>query len=116
MSELFQSFEGITDPAGAAVILGSRLKSVRLGQNMTRAALAQKANLSASTLQRIEQGTGGDIGALLACAIALGRLDDFTAVFERGLTKDDFARAMRAKTGRVRASGRRQARTGEKAE
>ena len=114
MSELFQSFEGVTDPAGAAVILGSRLKAVRLGQNMTRSALAQRANLSASTLQRIEQGTGGDIGALMACAIALGRMDDFAAVFERGLTKDAFARAMRDKPMRLRASGPRAARAGRK--
>ncbi len=104
MNDFEPTFAELADPVGAAALLGMRLKAARLAQNMTRRALAQKAALSLSTVQRMEEGRGGDIRALLAYALVVGRLSDFDTLLEPGVSRDAFNRALHAKPPRRRAS------------
>ena len=59
--------------------LGSRLSSVRLGRNMTRAELSQRSGVAERTLARIENGEGNvrlEAFAAVCSALALtGRFE-----------------------------------------
>ena len=61
-----------------AVILrkiGERLKSVRLKQNITQQSLSEAANVSLSTVKKIEKGEIRSFDSLLRLLRTLGKLD-----------------------------------------
>ena len=61
-----------------AVILikiGDKLKSVRLKQNITQQSLAEAANVSLSTIKKIEKGKINSFDSFLRVLRTLGKLD-----------------------------------------
>ncbi len=63
-------------------MIGSRLKRIRLRKNILQKDLAQKAGISLRALQKVEGGIFVNLKTLMAMARALGRIDDFLALFE----------------------------------
>ena len=63
--------------ADAAIItkIGDRLKSARLKQNITQQSLADAANVSLSTVKKIENGEIGSFDSFLRVLRTLGKLD-----------------------------------------
>lgn len=61
----------------AAIVtkIGDRLKSVRLKQNITQQSLAEAANVSLSTIKKIENGDIGSFDSFLRVLRTLGKLD-----------------------------------------
>ena len=55
--------------------IGGRLKSLRLKQNITQQSLAEAANVSLSTVKKIEKGEICSFDALLRMLRTLGKLD-----------------------------------------
>ena len=55
--------------------MGQRLKSLRLKQNITQQSLAEAANVSLSTVKKIEKGEICSFDALLRMLRTLGKLD-----------------------------------------
>ena len=55
--------------------IGKRLKSVRLKQNITQQSLAEAANVSLSTVKKIEKGEIRSFDSLLRLLRTLGKLD-----------------------------------------
>ena len=64
----------LTDRAILARI-GEKLKAVRLKQNITQQSLAEAANVSLSTIKKIEKGEIGSFDSLLRLLRSLGKLD-----------------------------------------
>lgn len=55
--------------------IGSRLKAVRLKQNITQQSLAEAADVSLSSIKKIENGEIGSFDSLLRVLRILGKLD-----------------------------------------
>ena len=55
--------------------MGQRLKSLRLKQNITQQSLAEAANVSLSTVKKIEKGEICSFDAFLRMLRTLGKLD-----------------------------------------
>ena len=55
--------------------IGEKMKSVRLKQNITQQSLAEAANISLSTVKKIEKGEIRSFDALLRLLRTLGKLD-----------------------------------------
>ena len=55
--------------------IGEKLKNVRLKQNITQQSLAEAANVSLSTVKKIEKGEIRSFDALLRMLRTLGKLD-----------------------------------------
>ena len=55
--------------------IGERLKAVRLKQNITQQALAEKSTVSLSSVKKIEKGEIGSFDSLLRVLRTLGKLD-----------------------------------------
>ena len=64
----------LTDLAILAKI-GEKMKTVRLKQNVTQQSLAEAANVSLSTVKKIEKGEIRSFDALLRLLRTLGKLD-----------------------------------------
>ncbi|MDE6439848.1 MAG: helix-turn-helix domain-containing protein [Bacteroidales bacterium] len=62
--------------------VGNKLKAIRLKQNITQRSLAESAEVSLSTVKKIENGEIGSFGALLRILRILGRLDALQALIE----------------------------------
>ena len=55
--------------------IGGHLKAVRLKQNITQLALAEEAEVSLSSVKKIEKGEIGSFDSLLRVLRTLGKLD-----------------------------------------
>ena len=55
--------------------IGEKLKSVRLKQNITQQSLSEAANVSLSTVKKIEKGEIRSFDSLLGLLRTLGKLD-----------------------------------------
>ena len=55
--------------------IGEKLKAARLRQNITQQSLAEAANVSLSTIKKIEKGEISSFDALLRLLRTLGKLD-----------------------------------------
>ena len=64
-------------PGEMGSLLGDRAKALRLGKGWTRATLAQRAGVSASSLKRFETTGKASLELVLKVAGALARLDEF---------------------------------------
>lgn len=90
--------------------IGSRLKDVRLKQNITQQSLAESAGVSLSSLKKIEKGKIGSLDSLLRVLRMLGKLDVLQPlVDEEQLSPSEyyeFVQSGSAKHQRRRAVGR----------
>lgn len=64
-------------PAEMAAALAQQAKALRLLKGWTRATMAQRAGVTASSLKRFEQTGKASVELVLKLAHALGRLDEF---------------------------------------
>ena len=71
----------LTDMAILARI-GEKLKSVRLKQNITQQSLSEAANVSLSTIKKIEKGDIRSFDSLLRLLRTLGKLDALQQLVE----------------------------------
>lgn len=55
--------------------IGDKLRSLRLKQNITQQGLAEAANVSISTIKKMEKGDIGSFDSLLRIMRTLGKLD-----------------------------------------
>jgi len=89
--------------------IGNKLRGVRLRQNITQQSLAESAEVSLSTVKKIENGEIGSFGSLLRVLRILGRLDLLQAlVEEEQLSPNEYYELVHAaqKKMRKRAVGR----------
>ena len=64
------------------MLLGRRLKELRLAGNLKRTTLARRSGISARSLQRFEDTGEVSLKSLLKLADTLGRLQDFEGLFQ----------------------------------
>lgn len=62
--------------------IGEKLKAVRLKQNVTQQSLAEAANVSLSTVKKIEKGEIRSFDALLRMLRTLGKLNEIQQLVE----------------------------------
>lgn len=62
--------------------IGEKLKAVRLKQNITQQSLAESAEVSLSTVKKIENGEIKSFGSLLRILRILGKLDSLQSLVE----------------------------------
>lgn len=89
--------------------IGERLKSVRLKQNITQQSLAEAANVSLSTVKKIEKGEIRSFDSLLRLLRTLGKLDVLQPlVDEEQLSPNEYYKLVQSsKTNqRKRAAGK----------
>lgn len=96
-----------------AVILariGKRLKTDRLKQNITQQSLAESADVSLSSLKKIERGEIGSFDSLLRVLRTLGKLDVLQSlVDEEQMTPNEYyeqIHSAKLKRQRKRAAGK----------
>ena len=90
--------------------IGEKLKTVRLKQNITQQSLAEAANVSLSTVKKIEKGEIRSFDAFLRILRTLGQLDMLQQlVEEEQLSPSEYYNMVQtSKTNqRKRASGHR---------
>lgn len=89
--------------------IGSKLKATRLKQNITQQSLAESAEVSLSTVKKIENGEISSFGSLLRILRILGKLDALQSLIEEEpLSPNEYYNLMHAaqKKARKRAVGR----------
>lgn len=99
----------LTDMAILARI-GENLKSARLKQNITQQNLSETANVSLSTVKKIEKGEIRSFDALLRILRTLGKLDALQQLAEEEqLSPSEYYNMVNASKAhrRKRAAGRR---------
>ena len=69
-------------PTETAVALAQQTKSLRLLKGWTRATMAQRSGVTASSLKRFEQTGKASVELVLKVAHALGRLDEFDKLLQ----------------------------------
>lgn len=76
--------ENIYMLSDAAILakLGARIKSTRLKQNITQESLAISANISLSSVKKIENGEIKSFDSLLRVLRVLGKLDLFQSMID----------------------------------
>lgn len=88
--------------------MGQKIKRLRLRQNYTQASLAEQAQVSLTTLKRIEKGDISYFDSLMRVLRVLGELDVFsTLIKEEELSPNEYFEFVEAckKKQRKRASG-----------
>ncbi len=92
------------------VRIGNRLKADRLKQNITQQSLAESADVSLSSLKKIERGEIGSFDSLLRVLRTLGRLEVLQPlVDEEQMTPNEYyeqVHSARSKRQRKRAVGK----------
>ena len=99
--------------------LGARLKSIRLKQNITQESLAISANISLSSVKKIESGEIKSFDSLLRVLRVLGKLDIFQSmVDEESLSPSEYYELVNSakKATRKRAVGKMNANKKEESE
>lgn len=94
--------------AGAKADWG-KLKSVRLRQNITQKSLAEEADISLSSVKKIENGEIGSFESLLRVMRVLGELDTIQSLItEERLSPSEYYELVNAgkKSSRKRAVGK----------
>ncbi len=71
--------------------LGKNLKELRLSFNYSQTELANKTDLSRSTIQRIERGEALNFDSVIRIFRVYGRLNDLQRVFEHTRNVDPIA-------------------------
>ncbi|MBK8240270.1 MAG: helix-turn-helix transcriptional regulator [Deltaproteobacteria bacterium] len=86
-------------PVEVATALGRRVSALRLARDWRRATLAERAGVGLSTVQRLERSGHITLDNLLKIAAALGRLEEFEALFEAPAARsiDELERASTVK-------------------
>ena len=90
--------------------IGEKLKAVRLKQNITQQSLAEAANVSLSTVKKIEKGEIRSFDAFLRILRTLGQLDMLQQlVEEEQLSPSEYYNMVQTSKAnqRKRAAGRR---------
>lgn len=99
--------------------IGEKLKIVRLKQNITQQSLAESAEVSLSTVKKIESGEINSFGSLLRILRMLGKLDSLQSLVEEEQLSPneyyDLVHTVQKKT-RKRAVGRINNKTKEESE
>lgn len=99
--------------------IGEKLKAVRLKQNITQHSLAESAEVSLSTVKKIESGEISSFASLLRILRILGKLDSLQSlVEEEQLSPNEYYNLVHAaqKKTRKRAVGRINGKTKEESE
>ena len=99
--------------------LGARIKSTRLKQNITQESLAISANISLSSVKKIESGEIKSFDSLLRVLRVLGKLDIFQSmVDEEQLSPSEYYELVNStkKVTRKRAVGKINANKKEESE
>ena len=99
--------------------LGARIKSTRLKQNITQESLAISANISLSSVKKIENGEIKSFDSLLRVLRVLGKLDIFQSmVDEESLSRSEYYELVNSnkKVIRERAVGKINANKKEESE
>ena len=89
--------------------IGEKLKSVRLRQNITQKSLAEEADISLSSIKKIENGEIGSFESLLRVMRVLGELDTIQSLItEEQLSPSEYYELVNAgkKSSRKRAVGK----------
>ena len=89
--------------------IGEKLKSVRLRQNITQKSLAEEADISLSSVKKIENGEIGSFESLLRVMRVLGELDTIQSLItEERLSPSEYYELVNAgkKSSRKRAAGK----------
>lgn len=89
--------------------IGEKLKSVRLRQNITQKSLAEEADISLSSVKKIENGEIGSFESLLRVMRVLGELDTIQSLItEERLSPSEYYELVNAgkKSSRTRAVGK----------
>lgn len=89
--------------------IGEKLKSVRLRQNITQKSLAEEADISLSSVKKIENGEIGSFESLLRVMRVLGELDTIqNLINEEQLSPSEYYELVNAgkKGSRKRAAGK----------
>ncbi|MCX5653935.1 MAG: helix-turn-helix transcriptional regulator [Planctomycetota bacterium] len=74
-------------PAETAAALAQQAKALRLLKGWTRATMAQRAGVTASSLKRFEQTGKASVELVMKIAHALGRLDEFDKLLQPPLAQ-----------------------------
>ncbi len=69
-------------PEQVGTDLAGRLRELRLARGWRQATLAERSGVSLGSLRRFETSGRASLQNLLKLAFALGRLDDFDALFQ----------------------------------
>ncbi len=89
--------------------IGEKLKSVRLKQNITQQSLAEAANVSLSTIKKIENGEIRSFDSFLRVIRILGKLDVLQPLIDKDeMSPSEYYNFVHAaqKTVRKRAGGK----------
>ena len=96
----------LRSPPEMARALAGRVRALRLTRNWSRATLARRAGVSASSLKRFENTGKASLDLVLEVAHALGRLEEFDELLEPPEAQS-LEELERRGAGPVRRRGRR---------
>jgi transcriptional regulator with XRE-family HTH domain len=87
-------------PSTLCAQLGSRVRALRLAQNITQSELAAMAGVSLSSIRRLESSGQGTVALLAGIAVSFGATDAFGLLFQAPVQASiaDMERAMAARS------------------
>ncbi len=92
-------------PEQISVTLAGRVRDLRLARGWRQVTLSERSGVSLGSLRRFEASGRVSLQNLLKLAFALGRLDDFDALFQAP-PASSLAELEAAETGPARQRGR----------
>ncbi len=72
----------LRSPHEIRMIIASRIKQLRLKENLSREGLANKSGVPVSTIKRFETTGYISLSSLIALSFALGKQEDFELLFK----------------------------------